>query len=983
MTKSQNETAVRLAFDTFLLFPGARQLKRDGKIVSIGDKALDLLIALAERPGQILSKAELAATVWRREWVEDVTIRVTVTMLRKVLGRTPAGADYIVNSLNRGYAFSGAVDVRRWPGPGEPVEFDRATDNSEPGRLPALLKPVIGRGRDIELITGLLDQHRLVTIVGPGGIGKTTTAISSVSRLAETQGGVCFVDFGPIYDPALVPGRVAVALGSDRSGADPLGSALSNLSETQRLLVLDNCEHIAAAAAEIVERILRNAPRVKIIATSREPLRADGEVVHRLDGLTCPVQTLGITAAEAAGFSAIELFVERAQAASPHFVLTDASAPDLAEICRRLDGIALAIQLAASRVATLGVAGVLSHLDSRLRLFGSGPRTATPRHRTLEAAFEWSYELLTPIERRLFTRLSIFCGVFAIDAAVAISGGDGIAEDEIVATIANLVDKSLIVFDGNEREPRYRMLETVRVFAGARLQAADEMADVSERHARHVIARCEEFRLLDLSTGDRSLGKAARDGLDDLRSALRWAFEVPGRDLARELVFAALPPLTRLGLTFEFKTWIARALDAESEPRGRLDLSLALGKAVHLLQSEPITQSRLYGQAYESAKELGDIPGALQALWGMATTGQALHRPRQLIDAATQFYDFAVLNDQLPDAMVAESLIAFGLHDIGAFSAAEDRLRDVLQRYSPSDGVRDSQRYLFNYYALSLGWLASVEWRTGRPDDAAKTAALAVAEAGHHVPSLFVVLSHAACPIALDGSDWQAAARYIEEIYRHCGHHMRWRRWADALSAILAIRRDNASEALDKLEDALSDTGNQFPGQHFWYALQLIEAHLTFGHAARAELLTRNLCDRIRDREEYWLVPEVDRILSGPASQTAQCSGTDRKSRLARLQESLWADVGAMMSSRTAPACVAWDALPGGTHRLGSIAMDSWSSKLLAYPRSDHARQRIAGRRRSVAASDASAVGRIRLAESRTGMEIQSSDEASRKPAEI
>lgn len=201
MTEPQNETSEWIAFDAFRLFPGARQLRRGGKVVSIGDKALDLLIALAERPGQIFSKAELAAAVWCREWVEDVTIRVTVAMLRKVLGRTPAGAEYIVNSLNRGYSFSAAVEVERWPRPACPSEFERAPDASESGRLPALLKPVIGRGRDIEQITWLLDRYRLVTIVGPGGIGKTTTAVSSVSRLAETQGGVCFVDFGPYTIP--------------------------------------------------------------------------------------------------------------------------------------------------------------------------------------------------------------------------------------------------------------------------------------------------------------------------------------------------------------------------------------------------------------------------------------------------------------------------------------------------------------------------------------------------------------------------------------------------------------------------------------------------------------------------------------------------------------------------------------------------------------------------------------------------------------
>jgi hypothetical protein len=415
---------------------------------------------------------------------------------------------------------------------------------------------------------------------------------------------------------------------------------------------------------------------------------------------------------------------------------------------------------------------------------------------------------------------------------------------------------------------------------------------------------------------------------------------MPGRSLARELVFAALPPLTHLGLTFEFKTWIARALDAENDPRGRLALSLGLGKAVHLLQSEPAMQSLLYRQAYELAKELGDISGALQALWGMATTGQAVHRPRQMIDAATLFHDFAVVNDRSSDSMVAECLIAFGLHDIGAFRAAEVHLRRVLAHYARSASARDAQRYLFNYRALALCWLASVEWRTGRSDEAARTAALAVAEAGHHVPTLFVTLSHAACPIALERSDWPTATRCIDEINRHCGHHIRWRRWADALSAILAIRCDRSRQALNRLDELLGEKGVQFPGQHFWYCLELIDGHLAFGHADRAELLTRSLHQELRDREEYWLLPEVIRVTGAVAGKNSCFSDFNQTLELVKLQNALCADfrLGFHVEGHT----TAEEASRTSAQRRDGRGADSWSSTLLAYPRSDPARQRRA-----------------------------------------
>jgi predicted ATPase/DNA-binding winged helix-turn-helix (wHTH) protein len=919
------------AFDAFLLFPGQRLLKRDGKAIRIGDKALDLLIVLTESPGKIFCKADLANRVWHREWVEDVTIRVTIGALRKVLGRTPEGADYIVNTVGRGYSFSASVQVERWPRPTAKIDVSEVgADGPEPGRVPWLLKPVIGRRNDVERIVGLLDSNRLVTIVGPGGIGKTTTAISSVSTLAETQGGVCFVDFSPIQDPALVPARVAAALGFERSATDPTSYTLNYLSTKQRLLILDNCEHIAEAAAEIVEDILRGAPRVKVIATSREPLRAEGEVVHRLEGLTYPTEDGRINAKEALAFSAVQLFVERSQAANPDFALTDQLAPAVVEICRRLDGVALAIQLAASRVPALGVAGVAAQLAGSFHLLSNGQRTAMPRHRTLEAAFDWSFELLTPVERRLFTRLSIYRSSFTIDAAVEVAGWSGIDEGEIAAIVANLVEKSLVVLTGNERRPCYRLLEAARTFANARLEAAGETAEVAERHARRVIALCRDFRSLVSSTDDGSASSVARDGLDDLRSALRWAFGLPDGSLARELVFSSIPLLMHLGLTYEFKAWIARALEAETDPRGRLALSIGLGKAVHLLQSAPATQAQLYGDAFELAKELGDIEAALQALWGLTTTGQAAHRPRQIIEAARHFYDFAIVNDRVADSLVAQSLLAFGLHDLGAPVAAEHHLHHVLMHYQRAESVLDTQRYLFNYRALALSWLASVEWQTGRIERASKTAALAIAEAGDHVPSLFVILSHSAGPIAVERSDWRTATRYIDEINRQCGHHIRWRRWADALSAILAIRVDRSGAALDRLDDLLSNKGNQFPGQHCWYVLQLIRGHLERGRPNRAGLLMKFLLNEVREREEYWLLSEIIRLRgeidAGPDADV-------------RFLETL--QLAKEQTDRISAARGARRAFGRWIHIAGARGTDSWSSPLIALPRSVDAEPEI------------------------------------------
>lgn len=484
-TKDTNGTEW-LTFGPYVLFPRRRRLKRDGKNVRISDKPLDLLIALVESPGDMLSGAELAERVWRREWVEESAIRTTVCALRRLLGRTSEGEDYVRNIVGRGYGFSDSIRIER--STLDPKVAHRSAVPATvrgPGRLPPLLKSVIGREREILKVIDLLGRNRLVTTTGLGGIGKTTVAISSASRLLETEQEVCFVDLALVKEERLVPASVAAALGSERSAESPSSYVLDRLSDRRLLLVLDNCEQVADTAAALAEAILREAPHVKIIATSREPLRADGEIVFRLDGLTCPPHDTDIGAEDALAFPAVRLFADRASAAYREFVLTDALAPTVSRICRRLDGIALALQLAANRVPSFGVQGVEARLDDRFRLLGNGQRTAAPRHQTLKGALDWSYELLTPPEGALFTRLAMFHDTFTIAAATEAAGFPPIGEADIETLLAKLVEKSLVIFVGDTPISTYGMLETVRAYARERLRTAGEEANVVERRARH------------------------------------------------------------------------------------------------------------------------------------------------------------------------------------------------------------------------------------------------------------------------------------------------------------------------------------------------------------------------------------------------------------------------------------------------------------------------------------------------------------------
>jgi predicted ATPase/DNA-binding winged helix-turn-helix (wHTH) protein len=477
-----------IAFGPYVLFPRLRTLKRDGKSVRIRDKPLDLLIVLAESIGDMLSARELAERVWRREWVEETTVRATVYALRRLLGKTIEGEDYIRTTVGRGYGFSGSIRIERsvpTPNKVRSPALVPATVRG-PGRLPPLLGSVIGREREILRVVELLGCNRLVTITGIGGIGKTTIAISCASRLAEAEIDVCFVDLANVKEEGLVPSTIAAALGSEHPSLSPSSYVFGRLAGGRLLLILDNCEQVVDTAAAFAEAMLREAPDVKIIATSREPLRADGEIVFRLHGLSCPPPSDDIGAKDALAFSAVQLFVERAAAASPEFALTDALAPAVSHICRRLDGIALAVQLAANRVPSFGVHGVEARLDDRLRLLGNGMRTAAPRHQTLEGALDWSYDLLTPQESSLFTRLAVFDDIFTTAAALDVAAFPPIEATDVEALVAKLVEKSLVIFVGDTPTSTYRMLETVRAYARDRLRTTGDEAVVTERHSRHV-----------------------------------------------------------------------------------------------------------------------------------------------------------------------------------------------------------------------------------------------------------------------------------------------------------------------------------------------------------------------------------------------------------------------------------------------------------------------------------------------------------------
>ena len=486
------------AFGSFRLLPAQRALLEDGKPLRLGSRALDILIALVERAGETIRKDELIAKTWPDAVVDEGALRVHVAALRKSLGDGRAGKRYIANIPGRGYSFVAPVArERRQPATDPP---DGAAVG---GNLPAPLTRIIGRDVIITALTTQLVRHRFLTIVGPGGIGKTTVAVKVAENASMSyRDGVWFAGLASLPDPDLVASALGTVLGLALPAVNPAAGLTGWLRDKQALIVLDSCEHVIDATAAMAEAILKAAAGVSILATSREPLRAEGERLHRLRSLEVPPRWDDLTPDGALKYPAVQLFNERASATMDGFVLGEADVAPVLEICHRLDGVPLALELAAARVDVFGVKGLAAHLDDRFAFLTSGRRTALPRHQTLRAAMDWSYDVLLETEQIVLRRISVFQGDFTIEAAAAVASDERIGTADVFDAVADLSAKSLVSTDISSDVIYHRLLDTTRAYALEKLTLSAEIPSVAFRHA-------EYYR--DLLTA-AALNNASEDG---------------------------------------------------------------------------------------------------------------------------------------------------------------------------------------------------------------------------------------------------------------------------------------------------------------------------------------------------------------------------------------------------------------------------------------------------------------------------------------
>ena len=516
--------------------------------------------------------------------------------------------------------------------------------------LPAAPSSFVGRERELGELRACLRGTRLLTLVGTGGVGKTRLALE-LGRMSETAcpDGIALVELAALADPALVPDAIAAALDVRAlSGQTPIDAVLETLAPTSVLLVLDNCEHLLGTIARLAETLLRSAPGLTILATSREPLHVPGEVVFRVPSLGIPDPEHVLEASDLLEYEAVRLFVERAAAAAPGFVLDEENAADVARICFRLDGLPLALELAAGRLAALGAAAVADRLDDRFRMLRSGSHAAPTRQQTLTAALQWSHDLLAPDERILLRRLSVFAGDFELEAVEKVCSGHGLDQVEIADVLGRLVDKSLVIGEqGSSRRRRYRLLETVRMYACTRLEEADESASRVALHARWALA---------LAESERGSPRLDRD-VANLRAGLD---AVLGRDPEQGLRFTvALWPfwMRRIDL-HEAGRRLGQSLAAAPQRTSLRAKALLAAAAIDYRSGELASAVAVAAESLELAAELGDRHAEWRALQFLGECALA----QDAADAAQPWLERA-LELARDSGFAAEE--AVGVHSLG------------------------------------------------------------------------------------------------------------------------------------------------------------------------------------------------------------------------------------------------------------------------------------------------------------------------------
>jgi len=777
-----------VVFGNYRIFPELKLLLKNGNKVDLTARAFDVLWVLVKARGEVVTKDELIEQVWAGSIVEENNLQTHISAIRRALKQDRS---LISTDFGRGYRLTLPAPARTNLLPEKKIELPN---------LPSPLTTLLGRDSELRDLQLLITANRLTTITGPGGIGKTRLAVEVGRRLsASFAGRVHLVEMGMIGERDNIWPAIARALGVEASDVGLTAESRIALQSQRLLLIIDNCEHLTEAIAEAVETLLRVGEGLHTCITSQEPFGTPGEQIYRIRPLTVPpadASTMDVVLTHAAA----QLFVERSLSYTRDSQFDDATACEIATICRQLDGVPLALELAAARVPTLGVRGVRDGLSDRFRLLTAGQRSALPRHRTLRATVDWSYRLLDETERTLFRRLAVFPAGFTVEAAHCVSGPDIEDQWRIVDLLGNLVGKSLLHLDVSASAPRYRFLETIRLYALDELANSGETDLTARRHASY-FQRLGEQAVADWkrqSTGDWR--QVHRGYIDDVRAALKWAFSENGdEEMGVRTLQNSIPFWVEFSLLDECRRWVSLALDKDGVgTHDEMVLRAALGTSLTWARG-PVAETRAaWARALDLARELRDTEIEVRACYGLwlfsLRTGhysEALHFATEMMTLATEAKDDEAF-------ATAQRIAGVSRHSLGDHAEGRALIERALIWFE-QNRPQSVFRFGLDQHAAGLAFLARILWLQGYTTDAVKTADLAVerALALDHVSTLCCALAEGLCMVSALDQDLDALETAAQTLTRTASNHglQFWKAYGDLfeLWAMMQHREKPAS----------------------------------------------------------------------------------------------------------------------------------------------------------------------------------------------
>lgn len=853
-----------LSFGPFRLYRRQRVLKCKGAPVKLGSRAFEILLALVDNAGEVVSHKELLARVWPGVFVEAVSLRFHITALRKALDSAESGSRYLTTVPGRGYCFVAAIS--REANDGEVEEVDDALVTHAPPPAPGRM---VGRDDTVREVCANLTAQRFVTIVGPGGMGKTTVAVSVAHQLLDDfRGAVCFVELSPLSDPRLLAGTVASAFGLAVQTQDPTAMLVAHLRGRRILLILDNSEHLIADVANLAQRLFDELHELYILVTSRETLRADGEYIYRLPPLESPPEKESLTIAETLAFPATQLFVERmARSGGKRTALSAEDARMVGDICRKLGGIALAIELAAGLVEAYGIRQTAKLLDSRFALLWPGRRTAPPRHQTLSATLDWSYNLLSDTERAVLRRLSVCIGGFTLEAAQSVAGAPGVKDEEVFDAVDGLFTKSLIAADASGPRTRYRLLDTTRVYAATKLAESRERDTVRHRHALYFRDALQRAGETERTLPGAPMALAA--DIDNVRAALDWALSPHGdAELGIDLAALSVPLWMGKALLTECRDWMTRAsrvpvMDA-APTRQQLVIQLALASALVLTSGITDDFKSVWTKTLELAVDLNDVPAQLAshtALWGQAIRGPDYAEALRFAESCAA----VVRGDpDLGREALAEWMLGITHHHVGRHDAGRFHLQRALDIDTEDSRFAQLRQIGYDRRVAIIGVMANLFWCKGFAEEAARWGTRALEEASkldYPLP-LGVAMTWAGFNRYLSDEDTDAIESDMVELADYAATHRIDSDHGIALCllGLCQARRDHYEaaeplvlEGLRLMADARYEVFSPIVRAH------LCEAALTAGRIERATAIMSELDARDRN-SVHFCSPEILRV---------------------------------------------------------------------------------------------------------------------------